>query len=910
MFCPRLGPPKALRLLLPLAWAAAGCGGAPATTAGVEDPSEGTAEDTPGMLLPDGDTRLPAGTTPLRYRLDLRIDPAADTTRGTVEIDVHLDTPVSDLRLHGEHVTVTQASAAAAGRPHIAAVVMGPNGGLALRFSEPLPSGDATLRLQFQTPLAEVPDGVYRVHEGDAWYAFSQFEPLAARQAFPCFDEPGFKVPFAVTLRVPEGLKAFTNTPETGRRTEAGFQVITFAPTPPLPTYLLALAVGPFDVSEAPPGTTSVPVRLISTAHTAPQAAYTLSQVPRIIAELERFFGRPVPYSKLDLVAVPNFAAGAMENPGLVTFRERLLLLDENAPTSARVGMFGVVSHELSHLWFGDLVTMRWWDDLWLNEAFATWSATRTVQAIEPGFESDVEAAAHAGGAMSLDAQPSARTIRQPIRDGGDVENAFDGITYGKGALVLGMLQAWLGPDTFRDGVRAYLHTHENGNATTADLSAALATAAGADPKARDVARVVDDFTTQVGTPFIRVELACAPSAPAVLALFQTRYRPAGVKTPDAGPWTVPMCVRYALPGATAPARQCFTFSGATASVPLDTPGCPVWLHPNADEHGYYRWTLPDAARGALFEHLDALSLRERVALPGIVGAWLESGTLAVGPATDLYLRLASDTHRLTIEGAAGGLRTAFRLLGETPEPRFSALVQAALGPHLQALGLAPKPGEPADVRLLRNTLVASLSDMTEPADLADEARNVAAAFLRSPTGVDAEQAALYVPLAANRGDLALWQRMVETLKRGQPPIQREILIRALGSFRDPALLKRSLELVLDDTLRAQDLRTVQGGAGGRVLTRRAAWDWVAARYDQIAAREGDKVAAGLPSTGAGFCTAADRQEIADFFAVPGHDPQGTARNLSLTLESIDRCVAFRARHEGGAKLWLENRRP
>jgi alanyl aminopeptidase len=893
---PRRLARRALRSLVLLCGLTA-CGGGPTAPDDARPPEVAA---TP----PDGNERLGTAVAPLRYRLDLRVDPALDTFRGSVEIDVTLAAATRELRLHGDSMTIRKATVTTpGGTPRIAQAVAGPHGGLALRLDTDLPAGTATVVIDYQAPLGEVPESLYRVREGEAWYAFTQFEPLEARGAFPCFDQPEFKVPFALTLRVPVGQRAFANTPEVSSRLEQGLQVVSFAETPPLPSYLIAFAVGPLETLDAPAGAASVPLRVITTAGHAREAAYVLEQTPRILASLEKWFGTPYPFAKLDLVAVPNFSSGAMENPGLVTFRERLLLLDAQSPASARAGMFGVVAHELAHMWFGDLVTMQWWDDLWLNEAFATWMATRTVQEVAPEFESEVDQAANASGVYSQDAQPSTRSIRQPITGGGDVYNAFDGITYGKGSLVLAMLERWLGPEVFRDGVRRYLQRHARGNATTADLVTALTEAS----KGAPVATVVDAFTTRPGSPMVQVEVQCEAGKSPALKLRQARYRPLDGAAPEVSPWTIPMCVRF---GSTAQpeGEQCFLFDAAEATVPLTSAtACPAWLHPNADERGYYRWTLPTPARDALFGAArERLTLRERVVIPAHTGAWLEAGVLPIDEAAAIQLALGNETHRTLLSGAIWGLRSLFRLNGEQPDPRLTARLRSAFGAHLTRLGLDAKPGENPDVRFLRNSLIWAFADMTEDPALIDEARRVAAAFVAAPSAIDSERAGVFVPLAATVGDATLWTHLRELLDKPLRAGDRDIVIRALGSFRDPALLARSFGLATDETLRAQDVRGVLSAGGGREATRRAAWTWLKAHYDAVVARIGDKSSPSLPFIGAGFCTAEDRADVEAFFTGPRGAAEGTERNLKLTLESIDRCMAFKRRHGAAARAWMD----
>lgn len=577
----------------------------------------------------DGNLRLDRSVVPTHYSLDLTIDPTKDRFSGKVAIRVQLSRETSLIRLHGQDMNFAQTAIESEGKRLPVHVVKGKNGGIALIVDPPLPAGQATIHLSYDAPFSPVLAGLYRVEDRSQWYAFTQFEALDARRAFPGFDQPEFKTSYAVTMRVPEGIIALTNGSQQKRHTDGQSQVFTFAETKPLPTYLVAFAVGPFDVVAGPENAAGKPpLRIITTQGKGKLAAFALKRTPLILQWLSDYFGQPYPFAKLDQVAVPNFGGGAMENVGLVTYRERLLLLDETqAPIRSRLLSQTVIAHELSHMWYGNLVTMPWWDDLWLNEAFASWMAPKVIADIDPELEVPLEAVAREQGVMDLDSKRDARAIRQPIRHGGDIRNASDGITYRKGSAVLRMTEAWIGETAFRDGVRAYMQQHAYGSGATADLLAALDNASG-----KPVAETVRLFLDQPGTPLVDVTLSCdqEQKQPAALLLKQRRYRVAGSDVPEGKAWTIPVCVRYGFAAEgereAAGHRECFLLDGRQLTVTLSQPGCPVWLHPNADEQGYYRWRLqPEVLSSVVNQHRQELSLVERVVLPGQLLALLRA---------------------------------------------------------------------------------------------------------------------------------------------------------------------------------------------------------------------------------------------------------------------------------------------
>ena len=853
----------------------------------------------------DGNLRLDRSVIPTHYTLELSIDPTTEKFSGRVAIAVEIGAETRLVRLHGQDMTFRDISVEVQRKKRAARVVAGKNGGLALIVESPLPVGPATIHLTYEAPFSSVPTGLYRVEERGEWYAFTQFEPLDARRAFPSFDQPEFKTPYTVTLRVPTGSLGLSNGTQHEQSTDGQWQRFSFAPTKPLPTYLVAFAVGPFDVIAAPEqAIENVPTRVIATKDKGKLASFALQRTPPIVNWLSTYFGQPYPFAKLDQIGVPNFSAGAMENVGLVTYRERLLLLDETrAPVWDKLWSQVVIAHELSHMWYGNLVTMPWWDDLWLNEAFATWMSWKVIADIDPALEFPLEVLGRTQGVMHLDSKRDARAIRQAIRHGGDIHNAFDGITYGKGAAVLDMVEAWIGKTAFRDGVRTYMRDHAYASGATADLLAALGQASG-----KPVAETIRLFLDQPGTPLVDVSLSCDKSKdkPALLQLQQHRYRPAGSETPEGQPWTVPVCVRYGFSADEISHRECFILNAKEQEVTLSQPGCPVWLHPNADERGYYRWRLqPELLNTVVNQQRQELSLIERVALSGQLLALLQADSLSVPAYADALSQLAQEQHRKVVDQVTNGLWYLYYTAvdGELIEP-FGAYAQRLLAAHLERIGIDPQPNEAVSARLLRPSLVSALADMGKDDSIVERAKSVTQQFLKEPDSVSPEIVGMFLPIAAQNGDEALWTQLIAMVPQASSPAVRNILVRSLASFEDPSLFRRSLDAVLDGTLRTQDYRTLAGSV--RRVARPTAWQWLTEHYDQLVQKLGTKTALGFPRMVSGFCSQGQLDEVKEFFAGHKGVPEGTERNLNLALEDIERCVRQREAIREPLKEYLE----
>jgi alanyl aminopeptidase len=839
----------------------------------------------------DGHIRLATDIViPVRYDLALRMDPRTDRFSGEVSIQIQILAPTSRVLLHGGDLTIDAASIETDQRREVS-VVQGENGGMALDSEVVLEPGLGTIHLSFSAELGEVPESLYRVKEGDLWYAYTQFEPLEARDAFPSFDDPGFKTPYSVTLTVPTGMTALANTPETGRVDDGDWTEFTFAESKPLPTYLVAFAVGEFDIVEAKEtiGQDGVPLRIVTTKGKGHLTEFVLATTPAILASLEAYFGSPYPFEKLDLVAVPNFSAGAMENVGLVTYREALLLFESGSPpVRSQYRCISVNAHELAHMWFGNLVTPAWWDDLWLNEAFATWMASRTVADVAPGLQADLDAVARANGVMDTDSQKATRAIRQPIEHGGDVYNAFDGITYAKGASVLAMVEAWIGEDAFRDGVRAYLVQSAYGTGYTDGLLDSLEEVSG-----KPVRAMITNFLDQPGTPLLEIDIRCEEGG-VFVDVAQSRYLPSGSDAPQGEPWRVPVCMRFEADGQVR--RLCVDLDAKEKTFSLETQSCPTWLHPNADERGYYRWKLSSERMvGLVGEHRGALSLRERVALPQHMSALLQADAVSPEVYLDANKALAAEEHRLIVGSVIGNLDfIERRVISDEARPAFQAYVRRVLAPHLRRVGLNPVAEEAPEIGLLRPRLISALIRKGDDKKLRHKMRTRAAAFMKDPSQVPPDIARLAMGVLAEAGDAELWEQVKAGVLAAETPAMRRIYLRALGGFHNPALATRSFDLLLDGTLRGQDYWSVIGPAFATDDTHRALWTWVTTNYDKIIESLGDKRARSIPWAASGFCSEEGLKETEDFFANPGRTPAGTERNLSMVKEGIARCTRLK----------------
>ncbi len=809
-------------------------------------------------------------------------------------IGIELDEPTATIWMHGQGLDVTSIQAThATARIPATWNQQTADGVVRVDLREPLPAGKSTLHVEysarFDTPLR----GLYRVESAGSAYAFTQFESISARLAFPCFDEPRFKTPFEVTLTVPASQFAAANTPvERTIELPDGLQRISFMPTLPLPTYLVAWAVGPLDVVTGPAiaphegRPLPIPLRGITAKGQGERLRHALEQTGQFVLALEDYFGIPYPYRKLDLVAVPDFASGAMENVGLITFREWLLLLDEERATESQRRAFAyVLAHELAHQWFGNLVTMPWWDDIWLNEAFATWMGNKVTQKLHPEYQVELGELASAQRAMRLDSLGSARSIRQPIETNHDIKNAFDSITYEKGGAVLAMFERWMGADTFREGIRLYLRRHQGGTATSADLLAALDEVSD-----REVTPPFLSFLNQPGVPMVTG--AADPSCDAgirTLRLSQERYLPIGSTGNPDRIWDIPLCIRHAA------GTTCTSLSSPKGTIELR--GCPSWWMPNADGAGYFRFSMSAEDWKRLRTHgFSELSDRGRIAVADSVGASFDRGVMDFKALLPWFADWVSSPSR---QLAVAPMRPLRFLIDDASPPGLRGAVMAYAGKlyrkRYRQLGWRSRSADSSDTKLLREAvirfMVMDVRNRNARARAARLGRNYIGYRSKANEGVvDAQLAGLVLATAVQEGDEGLFDHLLGLLESSSDATGRSRILSALGHAESPELSARALDLALDPRLRVNEIRHVLRTQFHNPRTRDRAWTWFTEHFDDLASRFGSGQLGASPWNAASFCSREAAAEVERFFGPRLAELSGGPRNLAGAVEAILLC--------------------
>jgi alanyl aminopeptidase len=837
---------------------------------------------------------------PTAYRAELTVDPAKPTFRGTADIEVTVEHPTPVIWLNAQELHIERAKLTQAGRTLEATALPQPKDFVGLRFEQALRVGPSTLHVEYSGTLSDRNfDGVSRQEEGGAWYVFTSFEPSDARRAFPSFDEPSFKIPWELSLVVPNDDGAFSNMNAVATvPVDPGHRRVTFARTPPLPSYLVAFAVGPLDIVDAGKSKGGVPVRVLTPHGKQAEARLAAASGAETLSKLEAFFGFPCPYQKIDLVAVPHFQ-GAMENPGLLTFDEGILLAKpEHESIQLRRHLTSVVAHELSHQWFGDYVTPAWWDDLWLNESFATWMATKLLSEWQPTWSSE-EQVRSAAKAMHEDSLVSARKIRQPIQSDDDMQNAFDAITYEKGAAVIRMFEAWAGPDGFRRGVRRFLqeHAHSNGNAQ--QFLEAVSRESG-----KDLAPGFLSFLDQPGLPLVSFTLECKGSTSSI-QLSQQRYLTRGGAIDAAqSHWRLPVCVRWH--SAQEKGEDCTLLTGAQGTLDLHAKQCPAWVMPNPGRAGYYRVAFrPSDLNALLAKGAPDLSPAERMGILDDISAGIAAGRLSFTDALSFLPEFANDPNDEVIESTTGMARRLRELAPPELEPNLSRYLRRLFGTQARRLGWVPKVGEPDERRLLRASLLPLVAELGHDEALAKEAARLARTWLHDHRSVAPETVDSVLSVAAAKGDLAFFRELLAAAVKEPDPTERHRILHALTELQDPASVQASLALTLASPFDAREVTGLLFSGLTSPKTRALSYEFMKQHYEELSKRLPMRDPANFPMLGARQCDDRYRDDMEAFFKERASRVEGGPRLLAQALEALEQCVAYRRAEGPGVAAFL-----
>ncbi len=885
--------PAAAAETLDLHFDAARPGHACAACAGDEVPAGAPSAQIP---LPPSAGRLSKTVAPRSYDLKLALDPEAGSFTGHVKISLESKKPTTQLVLHSLDLSLTSVIVAGRRLDPSNVVVDAKAETVTLLLDAPL-KGRADVEIEYSGKMNELMRGLYksRGKNGDkdeAW-SFTHLEPTHARRVLPSFDEPAFKASFKLTLDVPAGLTPLSNMPSVSDTVLDGRRTVVFQETPKMSSYLLAVFAARLEARTRKVGKTTL------TVWAAPdqieQADFALDAGANALKYLNSYFGIPYMLPKLDMVAAPDFASGAMENWGAILYRDTSLLIDPKLSSdAAKRRVAEVVSHEIVHQWFGNLVTMGWWNDLWLNEAFATWLAYKIVDSWKPAWRVWDEFDQGKRSPLSIDALPGTRPVRSDAATPAEIQAQFDPMSYQKGGALLRMIEMYVGEADFRQGIRAYMKKYAYKNAEAKDLARELERASG-----KPVSKMMNGWLSQGGVPVVSVA-----AEGRTLMLAQSRFSAFNVKADTR--WSIPVVVRYRLKGEKKIRVVTTLLETATKRVTLPGKGEVLWIYPNAGETGYYRFELSAPLLFAALARRGELSPIERAGLLNNLWAQVRAGKMPVASFLESLAAFRGDASRLIIEDAFGYLKTIRQELAETDAERDALAAYAAdfFGPQLKKFGWDKKKGESQEVSMTRPTVLNALALLAPKALDQGEVTRRLAKYLADPSSIDASISAVILTAAARRNDPALFAEFRARLAAPKTPEQKSLMLRALAEFSEPALLDRYLAMTLSAEIRAQDAWMPYIWLLSNPATRERSWAFVKAHWKALSSKLGPRGGTRVIGAAGGLISEALKKDVEAFFRAPENEIEMARKTLDQTLESIELGLRFKQGQRSSFAAW------
>ncbi len=775
--------------------------------------------------------RLPRNVLPRHYALVLSPDLGRASFDGEAAIELQVTETTADIVLNATELEISEARLAQDGGKSLSASVtyLPEEEQASIRPSEPVEAGDWTLHLRFTGKLNDLLHGFYRSKfkgEGtdESWIASTQFEATDARRAFPCWDEPDFKATFGITIVADEGLTVLSNAHEISSEVIGnGKRRVRFADTVKMSTYLVAMVIGPFELT-SPVDVEGVPLRIAYVPGRGALTGLAEAAASHSLSFLRNYFGVPYPADKLDHIGIPDFASGAMENLGLVTYRETALLVGAESSQVERQRVVSTIAHETAHMWFGDLVTMRWWEGIWLNEAFATFMELLTTDSFEPRWKIWTTFGVDRAAALSTDSLRSSRAIEYPVGRPEEAEDMFDVITYDKGGSVLRMIERHLGDETFRRGLNLYLEKHRFSNTVTTDLWDALEVASG-----QPVRATMGTWVNQAGHPVVSVELANDGND---LVLSQRRFLLDG-GSDDATSWVVPVSLRYPTSDGSVVHEQ-LLLEGASTTVSLKEK--PAWVLVNEGAWGVYRVRYSDELRKGLLGALGQLDDRERLSLAADTWSATVAGLAPLESALQLWAALGSERDPDVWWSLSGALGLLDLIAGEHDVALVRELVQHLAGPVFAEVGWAPASGAeetPPQARL-RARLVMLLGGLGADEEVRTEARRLLSDAEAGGAPLPPDLATAVAHVVAAGGGSEQWELLYSKYRSAATPQDEVRYLHALSSFTHPELLKRSVDLAFSDEVRSQDAPYLLAGILASRQGCTLAWEAIEQHWDEM----------------------------------------------------------------------------
>ncbi|NVK54403.1 MAG: M1 family metallopeptidase [Alteromonadaceae bacterium] len=836
-------------------------------------------------IAKDVEYRLPSAIEPTFQQIHLNIDPDKPDYSGSTVIDVTVKENVTKVGFYQMDIQVTNAELRQGNRIYPLRIEHGDYNMTWGLSSANVPAGKYELAIDFEGKVNTSSDGMYLSSFEGRNYIFTQFEDMHARKAFPSFDEPDFKIPYQMTITTPEQQVVASNTPVEKRTVNDGMQTVTFMKTKPMPTYLIAYTVGPFDSVDMEG--LSVPGKLYVPKGYADKTKFVVKHTPEILTALEDFFGIDYPYRKLDFVAVPNFTHGAMENAGLITYRDSLLLLEDNPGLAERSGPLNVIAHELAHQWYGNLVTMAWWDDLWLNEAFASWMASYVMMELYP--ELNFKDRIIQEGAFGADASPTVKPVKKVVRTQPDVMDGL-GLNYSKGESILQMIESLIGTENFQKGVQAYMKEHAWGNTQADDLWAALDKVSDF-----DLSAMMKGYLEQPGYPLMEIS--------ANGEISQKRFHLAGAEVAPQT-WAVPLNISYKKDGKIK--REIVFVDDKTTRLPQLAEA--DWVFPNDNATGYFRWSIPAQQLDGLLADLDVLNNREKKNVLYNAQALLNGGETGIDSVMKVLNALAQDDDPVVIRASVSTLAGFLYLVNDDNETEFAALLNEKYMPLLNQLTLTQGDNDDESVIRLRTQLYSMLGHHSDNAELTAKSKQLAEQYLADTASVSngIARTALSVVTMGEDADPAWFDRIMKVFAESKLPNVKNTLLYSM-SYEDEVMVNKMLDLALTDNVTPANTISMLGVVARNLDDQTLFYKWLKDNTAAVLEKMPDYHVSRMPEFLSTSCDSDNLSKAIAFYGPIKDNHEGMARSYEIMMDESNQCLRLKDTYQDKFNAFLSS---
>jgi alanyl aminopeptidase len=739
-----------------------------------------------------------------------------------------------------------------------------------------------TLHIVFDGKFNTTSDGMYLSKFEGLNYVFTQFEDMYARRAFPSFDEPGFKIPYQVTIMSPEKHTVLSNTLVKKRTLKDGWQTVEFNKTKPMPSYLVALAVGELDSYDIP--NLSVPGKIYTPKGQAQRTKFAARNTARILQNLESYFGSPYPYEKLDFIAVPNFTFGAMENAGLVTYRSSLLLLEDEPRLAEQSSTLNVIAHELAHMWYGNLVTMAWWDDLWLNEAFASWMASKVMMDLYP--EQNFKGRLVQEGAFGADASPTVRPVKKVVKSQTDVMDGL-GLNYSKGESILQLIESMVGEKAFQKGIRTYMENNAWKNAQADDLWKVLSTVADF-----DVPAMMKTYLEQPSYPLIEFTANGEVS--------QSRYHLKGAEV-EPQTWIVPLAIRYKKNGKVSRTNLFLNEAKTTVSELAEAD----WIFPNENAMGYMRWKVSTEQISALLKDMSVLNVREKKSLLYNIEALFSAGEIELDEMMAAMDALVDDSDPMIGSAVVATMNGFLYLVDVNNEAMFGQFVAKKLTPWFERLGVVDQPNDSTDTTRLRGSVYGMLSRYANTPQVEQVSTELANKYLADPTSVPRSIATRALRNMARFSEQDWFTKLKDYYISHSDANTRGTISRAM-IFINENKIEKTLDFALSEHVSpANTINTVYAAMSG-LDDHTMFYAWLNKNFAALSKKMPAYHMARMPEYFSTSCDADNIKLAEKFFADKKANFEGMARSYDIAIYSAKQCVSIKEANQDSFNRYLK----